>query len=139
MWLLDTNVVSEIGRSRANPAVLAFISSKPIDSLYVSSIVLAELQHGIELLSDLDRRLLYSSWLDGTIRPMFGARVLHVTEETMLRWLLIVCEGRRKGRTYPEPDMLLGSVALQNGMTLVTRNTQDFEGSAVPVLNPWSD
>jgi toxin FitB len=136
--LLDTNVVSEIGRPKPSAAVVGFVSSQPIEALFSSTIVLAELRHGIELLADPERRLLYSDWLERTIRPMFGSRVLHVTEDSMLRWLLLVRDARRRGRTFPEPDLLLGSVALQNGMTLVTRNTRDFEDSGVMVFNPWS-
>jgi len=139
MSLLDTNVVSELGRPRPNRGVIEFISSRPIESLYSTSIVMAELRRGIDALTEPDRRLFYSSWLSETIRPMFGARVLNITEDVVLRWLLLARETRQRGRTYPEPDLLLGAVALHNGMTLVTRNVRDFDGAGVPVLNPWSD
>jgi predicted nucleic acid-binding protein len=99
---------------------------------------MAELRKGIELLDDPDRRRFYFDWLEHAIRPMFGPRVLSVSEDVILRWLLLVREARKKGRTYPEPDLLLGAVALEAGMTLVTRNTADFESSGIPVFNPWT-
>ncbi len=138
-WLLDTNVISEIRRPRPNESVLAFIASQPAETLYLSSITLAEIRYGIQLLETPERRLAYQDWLEGTVRPMFASRIPGVTEDTLLRWRLLVREGRLRGRTYPEPDLLMASVAQQNGMTLVTRNIADFEGLDVIVFNPWAE
>ena len=83
-WLLDTNVLSELRRPRPNPKVVAFIAAQPLDILYVSSVTLAEIRFGIELVGELGQRAELNDWLTHRVRPMFGQRVLPVTEDIML-------------------------------------------------------
>jgi predicted nucleic acid-binding protein len=68
---------------------------------------------------------------------MFRGRVVEVSEDIMFRWRLLVEEGRRSGRTFSQPDLIIAATALEHGLTLVTRNVRDFEGLGVDVLNPW--
>ena len=137
-WLLDTNILSEIRRLRPEPKVLAFISGNPLDELYISSVTLAELRFGIELLSEGSaRREELDNWLTGTIRPMFERRVLPVTEDIMFRWRVLLEEGRKTGHTFSQPDLIIAATALHHGLTVVTRDRSDFDKARVPVLNPW--
>ena len=136
-YLLDTNVIWEITRPRPNQDVLDFFSSTPSSSLYIPSVVLAEIRYGISLLDGSERRTLLQDWLDQTIRPLFADRVAEVTEDVLVRWRVLVQQGRRAGYTYPEPDLLIAAIATERGMTVVTRNIADFERAGVPVLNPW--
>ena len=69
---------------------------------------------------------------------MFAERVLEITEEVMLRWRLLVEKGRKTGRTFSQPDLILAATALEHGLVLVTRNEKDFFGLGVPLLNPWN-
>jgi toxin FitB len=109
-WLLDTNILSELRRLKPEPKVLAFVAAHPLDELYISAVTLAELRFGIELLSeDSVRRDELNRWLARTIRPMFDKRVLPVTEDIMLRWRLMVEEGRKVGYTYSQPDLIIAA------------------------------
>jgi predicted nucleic acid-binding protein len=135
-WLLDTNILSEIRRLRPEPKVLAFIAGNRLDELYISSVTLAELRFGIELLSEGTRRDELDNWLTHTIRPMFAQRVLPVTEDIMFRWRVLLEEGRKTGHTFSQPDLIIAATGLHHGLTVVTRDRSDFDKARVQVLNP---
>lgn len=137
-WLLDTNVLSELRRPRPNENVLRFIADQPLDLLYVSVVTFAEIRFGIELVEDANRRMEINDWLENKLRPMFEDRVLGITEDIMLKWRLLVEEGRKAGHTYAQPDLLIAATALHHGLTVVSRDTADFERTSMPVLNPWT-
>lgn len=138
-WLLDTNILSEIRRLRPEPKVVAFIVGTPLDQLYVSSVTLAELRFGIELLGEgSDRRDELTRWLTQTIRPMFDGRVLPVTDDIMFQWRLLLERGRKSGHTFSQPDLRIAATALHNRLTVVTRDRSEFDQAGVPVLNPWA-
>jgi predicted nucleic acid-binding protein len=129
-WLLDTNVLSELRRLRPDPKVSAFVASAPLDQLYVSSVTLAELRFGIELLSEgSNRRDELNSW--------FEQRVLPVTEEIMFRWRILVDEGRKAGHTFSQPDLIIAATAIYHGLTVVTRDRSGFDKAGVSVVNPF--
>jgi predicted nucleic acid-binding protein len=137
-WLLDTNVLSELRRPRPDAKVLHFVSSQSLELLYVSVVTFAEIRFGIELVEDANRRMDLNDWLTNKLRPMFEQRVLDVTEDIMLKWRLLVEEGRRIGHTFAQPDLIIAATALHHGLEVVSRNTADFEKARVPVLNPWT-
>jgi toxin FitB len=91
-WLLDTNVLSELRRPRPERKVVAFVTSQPIDLLYVSVVTFAEIRFGIETVDDPIRRAEIGDWLAHKVRPMFEQRVLPVSENVMLKWRLLVEE-----------------------------------------------
>ena len=68
---------------------------------------------------------------------MFDQRVLPITEDIMLRWRLVVEEGRKAGHTFSQPDLIIAATALHHGLTMVTRDRSDFDKAGVPVINPW--
>ena len=136
-WLLDTNILSELRRPRPEPKVVKFVSAQPLDSLYISSVTLAEIRFGIELVPDASRRAELNDWLMHKVRPMFEQRVLAVTEDVMFKWRLLVEDGRRAGHTFSQPDLIIAATALEHGLTLVTRDTSEYEKARVPILNPW--
>jgi len=72
------------------------------------------------------RRDELNKWLTQQIRPMFDQRVLPITEDIMLRWRLLVEEGRKTGHTYSQPDLIIAATALHHGLTMVTRDRGDF-------------
>ena len=136
-WLLDTNILSELRRLKPEPKVLTFVAGHPLEELFISTVTLAELRFGIELLSDGSRREELSHWLSHKIRPMFDQRVLPITEDIMLRWRLVVEEGRKSGHTFSQPDLIIAATAIHHGLTIVTRDRSDFDKAGVPVINPW--
>lgn len=138
-WLLDTNVLSELRRARPERKVVSFVAAQPLNLLFVSSVTLAEIRFGIELLPDAARRAGLETWLDHKLRPMFEQRVLAVSEDIIVRWRLLVEEGRKIGHTFSQPDLFIAATALHYGLTIVTRNTDDYTRARAPVVNPWID
>ena len=136
-WLLDTNVLSELRRPKPERKVVAFVATQPLDDLFVSSVTFAEIRFGIELVGNPGRRAALSDWLTHKVRPMFAQRILAVTEDIMFKWRLMVEEGRKTGHTFSQPDLIIAATALHHGLTVVTRDTDEYEKARVPVLNPW--
>jgi toxin FitB len=138
-WLLDTNILSELRRPKPEPKVVAFIASQPLDLLYVSTVTLAEIRFGIELASDASRRAALNSWLTHKVRPIFDQRVLPVSEDIMFTWRLLVEDGRKAGHGFSQPDLIIAATALHHGMTVVSRDTGDFQKARVAILNTWAE
>jgi toxin FitB len=136
-WLLDTNILSEIRKRKPHRKVVAFVAEQPLDLLYVSTVTFAEIRFGIELLTDATRRAELNVWLTHKVRPLFAQRVLGVTEEVLFKWRLLVEEGRKAGHTFSQPDLFIAATALHHGMTIVSRDTREFELAGVPVFSPW--
>lgn len=137
-WLLDTNVLSELRRPKPEPRVVQFVASQSLHALYVSVVTFAEIRFGIEMIKDVARRMELNDWLDHRLRPMFEDRVLEIGEDIMLKWRLLVDEGRKIGHTFSQPDLLIAATALHHGLTVVTRDTREFEVAKVPFLDPWA-
>ena len=136
-WLLDTNILSELRRPRPEPKVLAFIAAHPLDHLYVSAVTFAEIRFGIELVADANKRAELADWLAHKVRPMFEERVLPVSEDVMFKWRLLVEEGRKAGHTFSQPDLIIAATALCHGLTILSRDTSDYERARAPVVDPW--
>jgi predicted nucleic acid-binding protein len=136
-WLLDTNVLSELRRPKPEAKVVAFVTSQALDRLYISAVTLAEIRFGIELVADVGRRAELHDWLTHTVRPMFDQRVLPVSEDVMFKWRLMVEEGRKAGHTFSQPDLIIAATAACHGLTVVSRDTSEFEHARVAILNPW--
>ena len=138
-WLLDTNILSELRRPKPDQKVVGFVASKPLELLFVSIVTFAEIRFGIERVADPARRGELNDWLAHKVRPMFAQRVLAISEDVMLKWRLLVEDGRKAGHTYSQPDLIIGATALHHGLTVVSRDTSEFTIARVPVLNPWRE
>ncbi len=136
-WLLDTNILSELRRPRPEPNVVGFVTGCPLHQLYISVVTLAEIRFGIELIGEPVRRAALNDWLRHRVRPMFEGRVLPLGEEVMLKWRLLVEEGRKSGHTFSHPDLMIAATALHHGLTVVTRDRDEYDLAQVPVLDPW--
>jgi hypothetical protein len=130
--LLDTNVLSELGRQQPEPAVERFVAAQALSDLYVSEVTFAEIRFRIELIGDAERRAELHLWLDQRLRPLFDRRALPVTEDVLLQWRLMIESGRKRGHTFSHPDVLIAATAAQHGLTVVTRNINEFVRCA-----PW--
>jgi predicted nucleic acid-binding protein len=138
-WLLDTNVLSELRRPNPNAKVSRFIATQPLDLLYLSAVTLAEIRFGIELVSDANRRAELQDWLTHKVRPMFDSRILPISEDVMLKWRLLVEDGRKAGHTYSQPDLIIAATGLHYDLTIVTRDTEDYARTRATIFNPWLD
>ncbi len=136
-WLVDTNILSDARKPRPHAKIINFFRKHKTSELYVSIATFAEIRFGIELLDDHARQVMLIDWLTLKLRPMFDGRVLPVTEDVLLRWRLLMEQGRKSGHTYSQIDLIIAATALHHGLTVVTRDRSDFDRAGVPVFNPW--
>ena len=137
-FLLDTNVLSEFNRRGApDPQVKNWLEAADPGSLYVSVLALAEIRFGIELLPPSRRRNQLEEWLVRDLTAWFGDRVLPVDRSIADRWGVLRARAQLKGRPLSVVDGLLAATALENGLTVVSRNASDFTGVGLAVVNPW--
>ncbi len=135
MFLLDTNVVSELRRvEKADRKVLAWASSAPLASFFLSVVTVLELEFGALSVERRDKAqgLVLRSWIDDQILPRFEGRVVPIDTVVALR-----CAKLHVPDSRAERDALIAATALVHGMTIVTRNVADFEPTGVRILNPW--
>jgi toxin FitB len=100
-------------------------------------VTFAEIRFGIEMVSGPGRRAKLNDWLAHKVRPMFEQRVLAISEDIMFKWRLLVEEGRKARHTFSQPDLIIAATALDQGLTVVSRDIRDYKKARVPVLNPW--
>jgi toxin FitB len=133
MFLLDTMVVSELGRQRRHSAVATWIRAQNARSLHLSVLTLGEIERGIVLLQrrDSERASVLRSWLDQTVRR-FQERTLGVDAGISRRWGRLAAEFGHAGA-----DLLIAATALERGLTVVTRNIRHFEHTGVALLDPY--
>ncbi len=138
MFVLDTNIVSELRKvrsGRANPGVASWAEHVSSAELFISAITIHELEHGVLLMerSDPAQGTLLRTWLDQSVAAAFKTRILPVDERV----------ARRAAALHvPDPapfrDALIGATALVHDMTVVTRDVKDFERfDELDVVNPW--
>lgn len=137
MFVLDTNVVSELRKVRAgkaDPNVAAWAESVDATVLFVSAITIIELELGVLAIErkDATQGAMLRSWLEQQVLPEFSARTLSIDTAVAQRCARLHVPDKRGER-----DALLAATALVHGMTVVTRNVADFEPTGVPVINPW--
>lgn len=138
MYLLDTNVVSELRKIRggkADPNVVAWAGSVDASQLFVSAISILELQLGVLSIERKDPRQgeLLRAWFEQQVLPEFAGRTLAVDTDEALRCASLHIPSRRSER-----DALIAATALVHSMTVVTRNVADFESTGVSIINPWN-
>lgn len=137
MYLLDTNVVSELrkaGDGKADPHVTAWLSQQNADHFYLSVITLMEMEIGILRVQRRDptQGALLRKWVETMVRPEFAHRLLPVDEAVALR-----CARLHIPDPRAERDALIAATAMVHGMSVVTRNIADFVATGVALVNPW--
>jgi predicted nucleic acid-binding protein len=135
VYLLDTNVISELrhGKPQQSQAVRAWAADKEMSRLFLSAITVLELEKGVQA---LERKLppqgsALRDWLN-RVKTAFADRILPFSEDTA-----VLCAGMHFPDPKPERDAMIAATALQHRMTLVTRNTVDFENTGVALINPF--
>lgn len=135
MYLLDTNVVSELRKGKkAHRNVRIWAESVPAASLYLSAISILELETGILLIERRDQKqgAVLRAWMDRHVLPTFAGRVLPIDTEVAQRCAALHVPNPRSDR-----DALIAATALVHGMTVATRNVSHFQPIGVAVVNPW--
>jgi predicted nucleic acid-binding protein len=120
-WLLDTNVVSELRKSRPNSAVSEFVAAQPGEVLFTTEVTFGEIRFGIEQLEDAGRRTDIHMWLNRTLRPLFLGRVLAITEDVIVRWKTMAVEGQKRRHTFGQPDLFIAAIAALEDLVVVMR------------------
>jgi predicted nucleic acid-binding protein len=138
MYVLDTNFVSELRKAKAgnaNQRVIAWASSVPAGSLYISAITVLELEMGVLQIERRDRAQgsVMRAWLDEHVMPAFAGRILAVDAPVALR-----CARLHVPDRVAERDALIAATALVHGMTVVTRNVGDFATTKAALIDPWN-
>lgn len=137
-FLLDTNIISELVKRKPEPKVATWIDSTDENLLYLSVLTLGEIRKGIVSLRDVSRRVVLEAWLDSDLTLRFAERILPINRAVADRWGRLAADASAAKSPLPVIDGLLAATALDQNLTLVTRNTQDIAATGVPVFNPWN-
>jgi toxin FitB len=139
MIVIDTNVISEAMAVTPNATVSRWLSSQHGPMLFTTTISIAEILYGVELLPGGKRRSGLSLSAEAMFARLFAGRVLTFDEAAARAFPSIAVERRLRGRPITLFDAQIAAIVRANSATLATRNTADFEGCGITLLNPWVD
>ena len=133
MFLIDTNVVSELAKKAPNKSVVAWLERQP--EMIFSAVTVQELTAGVESAPRQTLAIL-REWLERLLGSS-SVKVIPFSQECAVRAGLLIGQGKSKGRLLPYSDAQIAATALVHSAILVTRNTKDFDGLSIPLLNPF--
>ncbi len=136
-FLLDTNCISELVRPIPARGVVNWISSVEDEWLYLSVLTLGEIRKGVASLPSSKRRMELETWLESGLKQRFAGRILPIDEAVAEQWGIISARAKSIGKPLATIDGLIAATALQYGLTIVTRNVDDFLNTKALVINPW--
>ena len=136
MIVLDTNVVSEAMKPEPHPAVRAWLNDQAAETLYLTSVTLAELLFGIGALRAGKRKDMLAQTLDG-LMGLFRDRVLPCHTDAARRFAELAVTAKNGGRGFPTPDGYIAAIAASRGFIVASRDTAPYEAATVAVINPW--
>ncbi len=137
MILLDTNVVSEPLKSSGDTGVLAWMDAQTVETLYLSTISLAELRFGIAALPSGKRRDTLHASLEQRILPLFIGRILAFDAAASEAYAVLRARARALGKAIGPADGYIAATAAVHGLVVATRDTGPFEAAGLAVINPW--
>lgn len=136
-FLLDTNCISEVVRTKPEPRVLDWMQAADESLLHLSVLTLGEIRKGVAGLPQGRRRTQLETWLELDLQARFSGRILAINTPIADRWGVLAAQAKRKGRALSAIDGLLAATALHHNLTIVSRNVGDFIHTHAAVLNPW--
>lgn len=138
MILLDTNVISEPLKATGDANVLAWIDAQIIETLYLSTISLAELRFGIAALPDGKRKDILHLSLEQRVLPLFAARILSFDNLASQSYATLRARARVAGQAIAPADGYIAAIATTHNLAVATRDTSPFEAAGLKVINPWN-
>ena len=139
MFVLDTNVVSELMRERVDPRVRAWLDDQLTGTLFVTTITEAEILTGIALLPEGERRRGLTAAAERAFRVLFSERILPFDSAAAKAYAVIAAARRAAGHPINHADCQIAAIARSAGASVATRDSDDFQGCGIDVVNPWSD
>ena len=136
MIVLDTNIVSEAMKPEPHPTVRAWLNRQAAETLYLSSISLAELLFGIAALPSGKRKDMLAQTLDGLL-GLFRDRILPFDVDAARRYADLAVLAKADGRGFPTPDGYIAAIAASRGFMVASRDTAPYAAARVAVINPW--
>jgi len=137
MIVLDTNVVSEAMKPEPAPAVRDWLDAQVAETLYLSSVTVAELLFGIGALPDGRRKQKLATTLDGLL-SLFDDRILPFNTEAARHYADLAVAARNAGKGFPTPDGYIAAIATAHGFAVATRDASAFRAAGVPIIDPWT-
>ena len=137
MIVLDTNVVSAAMKPEPALAVRDWLDEQAAETLYLSSVTVAELLFGIGALPDGRRKQGLAAILDQLLR-LFDGRILPFDTEAARRYANLAVAARNAGKGFPTPDGYIAAIAAAHGFTVATRDVSAFHAAGIPVIDPWA-
>ncbi len=138
MFLLDTNIVSELMRKLPDPVVEAWVSGHPVEQLFFSAVGEAELRYGAAVMPAGRRRNTLVSDIESMLRAAFEGRILPFDSEAAVAYADIASARRAAGRPVQTADGQIAAIARSRGMAVATRNVRDFADMGIDVIDPWT-
>ena len=137
MIVLDTNVLSEIMKAKPDLGVIGWMAAQAAADLYTTSITQAEILHGVMLLTPGRRRRALEAAATSMFEEEFADRILGFGSDAASFYARIASDRRRAGRPISHFDAQIAAIARVSRAAIATRNTADFEGCGVAVVDPW--
>lgn len=138
MIILDTNVVSEPLKPAPEPVVLEWLNAQDPETLYLTTVNLAELLAGVEVMPAGRRRTELNQSLIEQVMPLFEDRILSFDRKAAQVFARINASAQAAGNPISFADCAIAAIASARGFMLATRNVRDFKGTNIKILNPWS-
>jgi len=136
-YLLDTNIPSELVKTRPEPRLVEWLDAQNDESLFLSVVTLGEIRKGLKILPDGKRRRFLEGWYIDELLPWFEGRILPISAAVAERWGELDGIRQLHGIPLNTADGMIGATALEYGLILVTRNANDFVGLDLNLVNPW--
>lgn len=137
MILLDTNVVSEAMKPESDPAVRNWLDEQAAETLYLSSVTVAELMFGIAALPRGKRKDRLNAALDGVLE-VFAKRILPFDTGAARRYGDLAARARAAGKGFPTPDGNIAAIAAAHGFAVASRDTSAFTAAGLTAIDPWT-